>query len=183
MTEQDDRRDRAQQFYTAALKVLLVAVAIGGAIGLGTFVVVNALGLDDTTDGSQSPVVTRPLTPLPTTALPVPTELPEEPTPSGLVTGSPTAPATGDLVLAASPQRVNPMERINLTGSWPGRDAVGLMVQRMEDGEWVDFGVQTQISVGTFKTYVQTGREGDNIFRVFDPNSNTASNEVTVTIE
>ena len=53
MTEQDDRRDRAQQFYAAALKVLLVAVAIGGAIGLGTYVVVNALGLDDTTDGTR----------------------------------------------------------------------------------------------------------------------------------
>jgi hypothetical protein len=183
VTEQDDRRDRAQQFYAAALKVLLVAVAIGGAIGLGTFVVVNALGLDDTTDGNQGPVVTSPVTPLPTTALPVPTELPEEPTPSGLVTGSPTDPASGELFLAASPQQVNPMERINLTGRWPGHDAVGLMVQRLEDGEWVDFGVQTQVSVGTFKTYVQTGREGDNVFRVFDPNTNTASNEVTVTIE
>lgn len=181
--EDDDRRDRQQQFLAAAAKVLVVAIAIGAAIGLGTYVVVNALGLDETDDPSQSLVPTEPLTPLPTTALPVPTELPEEPTPSGLVTGDPTDAATGELYLAASPQFVKPMERVNLTGQWPGHDAVGLMVQRQEDGEWVDFGVQTQVSVGTFETYVQTGREGDNVFRVFDPNSDTASNEVTVTIE
>lgn len=184
MTEDDDRRDRQQQFYAAALKVLVVAIAIGAVIGIGTYGLVNALGLDDTDDpASQGLVRTEPITPLPTTALPVPTEIPGDPTPSGLVTGTPTAPATGDLYLTASPQFVGPMERINLTGQWPGRDAVGLMVQRLEDGEWVDFGVQTQVSVGTFKTYVQTGREGDNVFRVYDPNSDTASNEVTVTIE
>jgi len=183
VTEDDDKRERQQQFISAALKVLVVAVAIGAAIGLGTYVVVNALGLDDTDDTSQNLVPTDPITPLPTTALPVPTDLPDDPTPSGLVTGSPSGASTGELFLAASPQFVKPMERINLTGQWPGHDAVGLMVQRREDGEWVDFGVQTHLSVGTFETYVQTGREGDNVFRVFDPNSNTASNEVTVTIE
>lgn len=183
MTENDDRSDRRQAFAAAALKVLLVAVVVGAAIGLGTFLVVKSLGLDETEVGGLGAVPTAPVSPLPTTALPVETELPEEPPPTGLVTESPTDVGTGELYLAASPQFVRPMERINLTGRWPGRDAVGLMVQRLEDGEWVDFGVQTQVSVGTYKTYVQTGREGDNVFRVFDPNSDTASNEVTVTIE
>jgi hypothetical protein len=36
--------------------------------------------------------------------------------------------------------------------------------------------------VGTFETYVMTGREGDQKFRVFDPGAQVASNEVTVTV-
>ena len=102
--------------------------------------------------------------------------------PTGIYTPPPTAVNTGGLYLSASPQFVKPMERINLTGQWPGHDAMGLMVQRQEDGEWVDFGVQTTVRVGTFATYILTGRPGDNVFRVYDPETETASNEVTVTI-
>ena len=91
-------------------------------------------------------------------------------------------PGAGDLFLNASPVFVKSMERINLTGQWPGHDNVSLLVQRLEDGEWVDFGVQVQVRVGTFETYVMTGREGDNKFRLLDPESGTTSNEVTVTI-
>ncbi len=183
MTETEEDRDRQQELLSVVFKVVLVAIAVGAAIGLGTYVVVKSLGLDDTSLAGVGPAPIDPITPLPTTALPVPTDLPSEPPPTGLVTGTPTGPKSGDLFLSASPQFVRPMERINLTGQWPGRDAISLMVQRFEDGEWVDFGVQTRLDVGTFGTYVLTGREGDNRFRVFDPDSGTASNEVTVTIE
>jgi hypothetical protein len=43
--------------------------------------------------------------------------------------------------------------------------------------------VHVTVNVGTFATYVMTGRPGDQKFRVFDPTSKTASNEVTVTID
>jgi hypothetical protein len=77
---------------------------------------------------------------------------------------------------------VKPSERINLTGQWPGHDNESLLVQRFESGQWTDFGVQVRVNVGTFSTYVLTSRTGDQKFRVFDPGSETASNEVTVTI-
>ena len=86
------------------------------------------------------------------------------------------------LYLTASPVMVQPMERINLTGQWPGQDNASLVVQRFENGAWSDFGVQVRVNVGTFSTYVMTGRTGDQRFRVFDPATQTASNEVTVTV-
>jgi hypothetical protein len=94
-------------------------------------------------------------------------------------TGAPS----GDLYLTATPVFVDPMERINLTGQWPGHDNESLLVQRLEGSTWSDFGVHVTVNVGTFATYVMTGRPGDQKFRVFDPTSKTASNEVTVTID
>ncbi len=183
------REERQREIRDALLKALGVVVAIAVVIWLGSWVMVKALGLDEV-ETTGPAVKVQPVTPLPTTALPVPSGSPdgtagpgeeeteeptEEPTPS-------SAPTTGDLYLSVSPVIVDPMERINLTGQWPGHDAVGLVVQRFEGGKWADFGVQTQVKVGTFDTYVMTGRTGNQKFRVFDPSSNTASNEVTVTV-
>ena len=180
--DDDDGRDPRQELTAVILKVLGVAVAVGLVIGIGAWLMVKTLGLDsaevssDLPGGSSSPV-----TPLPTTALPVPTES-ALPTPdnTGLVTR--TSSPTGDLYLTATPVFVDPMERINLTGQWPGHDNEGLLVQRFEDGEWRDFGVQVRVNVGTFETYVMTGHSGDQKFRVFDPQSKTSSNDVTITV-
>jgi hypothetical protein len=54
-------------------------------------------------------------------------------------------------------------------------------VQRFENG-WVDFPVSTSVSGGLFDTYVFSGREGLNRFRVIDPDSGRRSNPVRVTI-
>ena len=182
MTGTEEERDRQQEITAVLLKILGVAVAVGLVIGIGAWVMVKALGLDSAEVGSLGPGQVQPVTPLPTTALPVPSE---SPLPSskntGLVTKTPS-PGSGELNLSASPVYVEPMERIYLTGRWPGHDNVGLLVQRFEGGDWVDFGVQTQVRVGTFDTYVMTGREGDNRFRVFDPETKTASNEVVITV-
>jgi hypothetical protein len=59
---------------------------------------------------------------------------------------------------------------------------VSLSVQRFEDGAWVDFGVQVQVRLGNFATYVETSRQGANAFRVYDPQTNTFSNQVSVTV-
>jgi len=181
-----EREERNERIVAAVVKVVGVAVAIGLAIGLGTWVMVKALGLDDTTTSPIGPAAVTPVKPLPTKALPVPND---SSSPTAGTTDEPTdipttivTPGAGDLFLNASPVFVKSMERINLTGQWPGRDNVSLLVQRLEDGEWVDFGVQVQVRVGTFETYVMTGREGDNKFRLLDPESGTTSNEVTVTI-
>jgi hypothetical protein len=177
---QDDSDDRRPDITAAVLKILGVAVVIGLAIGIGAWVVVKALGLNapDSTGTASGQV--QPLTPLPTTALPVPSDTSS---PSGGVpTSTPTVLPTGALYLSASPVMVRPMERINLTGQWPGHDNESLLVQRFEGGGWSDFGVQASVKLGTFETYVMTGRTGDQRFRVFDPHTQTASNEVTVTV-
>lgn len=184
MSEYTDQ-DRQERIVAAALKILGVALAVGLAIGLGTWVLVSALDLDTTETISSGPGPVEPRPQLPSSALPDPEDQGGAPAPEPSPTLTNTVPdgAEDGLYLNASPVFVGPMERVNLTGQWPGQDAVSLLVQRFEDGEWVDFGVQVQVRIGTFATYVMTGREGDNKFRVYDPNSDVSSNEVTVTIE
>jgi hypothetical protein len=178
----EERRERQQEVTAVVLKILGVAVAVGLVIGVGAWVMVKALGLDSADSRAPDVAQVGPVTPLPSTALPVPgADLPT-PDNTGLVTASPGAPATGALYLTATPVFVSPMERINLTGQWPGHDNESLLVQRFEDGQWADFGVQVRVDIGTFETYVMTGREGDQKFRVYDPTTKTASNEVTVTV-
>ena len=163
------------------VKIVGVAVAIGLAIGLGAWLMVKAIGLDAPDSSGSTTGGVQPNTPLPTTALPVPSD---SASPSGVPTGVVTSPgpAAGALYLNATPVQVRPMERINLTGQWPGHDNESLLVQRFEGGSWSDFGVQARVNLGTFETYVMTGRSGDQRFRVFDPGTKTASNEVTVTV-
>ena len=177
---EEELRERRQEVTAVVLKIVGVAVAVGLVIGLGAWIMVKALGLESSDTPSTSTAQVGPNTPLPSTALPVPTGS-DLPTPDDTVptTG---APASGDLYLNASPVFVRPMEKIYLTGRWAGHDNEGLLVQRFEDGQWADFGVQTRVNVGTFDTYVMTGRSGDNKFRVVDPETQTASNEVTVTV-
>jgi hypothetical protein len=174
------RGEREQVVTSVVVKILAVAVGIGLVIGLCAWIMVKALGLDAGQAADLGPGGSSPVAPLPTTALPVPSATPTGENP-GLVTSSPT-PSNGKLHLSASPVLVKPMERINLTGQWPGHDNEGLLVQRFEGGHWADFGVQVSVKVGTFETYVMTGRDGDQRFRVFDPATKTASNEVTVTV-
>jgi hypothetical protein len=179
---EEERRERQQAITAVVLKILGVAVAIGLVIGVGAWAMVKALGLDSADTTSSGIGQLEPKTPLPSTALPVPSAS-DLPTPAntGLVT--PGATATGELYLSASPVLVKPNERINLTGRWPGHDNETLVVQRFDNGAWTDFsGVQARVNVGTFDTYVMTSRTGDQKFRVFDPSTQTASNEVTVTV-
>lgn len=83
--------------------------------------------------------------------------------------------------LSASPLEVGQMERIYLTGTFPGGEGASLQVQRFEGG-WTDFPTSASVSGGTFNTYVMTGRSGPNKFRVVDAASGKRSNPVTVTV-
>lgn len=182
--------DRQAELNAVVRRGLLLLVAFAAVVALGTFLVVHALGLSGS-GGSASSVVGQPapVSPLPTTALPVPGS-------SGGAAGSSNGGATDaapssqpgprhharGLRLDASPSSVGPLERINLTGTWPGHDNVGLQVQRLTNGSWTDFPTATSVQMGTFETYVETGRSGVNEFRVYDPDTGTASNSVRVRV-
>lgn len=86
------------------------------------------------------------------------------------------------ITLTAGQRSVAPMQRIDLTGSYPGGDGAILQVQRLDGRTWVDFPVTTSVSGETFSTYIQTGQSGVNKFRVADTSSREVSNQVTVTI-
>ena len=176
---------RSAQVLGALLKALAVVVVIGVVIALGTTIVVRALGLNE--GDSPGPVGAAPKGPaktLPTTALPVPGADSEEaePTEEPSESASPDAAKKGDFELDISPIEAGPMERVNLTGRYKGADSVGLQVQRFEDGDWQDFGVDVTVRQGTYATYVQTGRPGEQRFRVYDPATKQGSNVVLVTI-
>jgi hypothetical protein len=183
----DDLSDeeRSDPVRNVLFKALAVLVVIGVLIFIGTTIMVHALGLND--DSSAGPVGGQPAEPpkaLPSTALPVP-EKSDEPSdePSASDSASPNPGKRGDLELSISPIMAKPMDRVNLTGTYKGADNVQLEVQRFENGTWSNFGVQANVSVGTFATYIMTGRTGENRFRVFDPQTQKGSNVILVTID
>ncbi|WP_127479543.1 hypothetical protein [Nocardioides pantholopis] len=84
--------------------------------------------------------------------------------------------------LTVAQDTVSPMQRIDLSGTYPQGEGAILQVERFVDGGWTDFPVTASVSNETFSTYVQTGQTGENRFRVRDTDSGKVSNEVTVTI-
>lgn len=176
--EYDDERPEVRGVLTKALAVVAVVALV---VALGTTLMVRALGLDEGesagSGGSEDSASGRTL---PTTALPVPGQSASPGEPSDLV--SPEEPAEGTIELSVTPVLARAMERVNLTGVYPGHDNVGLQVQRWENGQWSDFGVSATVRADRFATYVMTGREGKNRFRVFDPQAGAGSNPVVVTI-
>ena len=183
MAQHDDQSDEqgGDEATSAVTKGIALVVAIALVIAVGTILMVRGLGLgEDTSSGSTGSDPVEAPTPLPSTALPVPSDS-SAPTMSTGPSTSPS-PGSGDIQLNISPLQARPMERINLTGDYPGNDNVTLQVQRFSDGTWTNFGVQASVRVGTFTTYVMTGRSGENRFRVFDPASGKGSNVVLVTV-
>ncbi len=170
---------RKAQVRGALVKALAGVVVIGVAIALGTTIVVRVLGLDESDSPGPLGSPSARSEPLPTTALPVPGEdETDEPDP----TKTPDSAKTGAMRLSISPVSARPMERVNLTGTYKGADNVGLQVQRFEDGNWRDFGVTATVRVGTYETYIMTGRPGEQRFRMYDPQANEGSNAVRVKI-
>ncbi len=181
----DDLSDeeRSAQVRSALFKALGVVVVIGVLIFLGTTVMVRALGLND--DSGAGPVGAQPdspTQPLPSTALPVPGDE-DKPDDEPSASESADAGPPGRIELAISPVLARPMERVNFTGTYKGADNLQLEVQRFEDGKWSNFGVQATVRVGTFETYIMTGRTGENRFRVLDPSTQEGSNVILVTID
>ena len=181
--------DRSTQVRGALLKALAAVVVIGVVVALGTTLVVRALGLNEgESSGPVGAATAEPVEPLPTKALPVPGDdesADASDSPSSEPSKKPKARkrSDGPLQLEISPVTARPMERVNLTGRYQGADNLTLQVQRFEDGAWSDFGVTATVRVGTYATYVQTGRVGEQRFRMRDPQADQGSNVVLVTIE
>lgn len=176
----EERPDRVRN----ALLTGLVALAlIAVLIAIGTTIFVRSLGLDSAGPAGPVGAAEPSANPLPTKALSPRHPKSSPPSPSPSTTKQPKGARSGDIRLSATPLMVKPMERVNLTGTYGNKDNVGLQVQRWEAGGWVDFGVSTTVRVGTFETYVMTGRRGDNRFRVFDPGADNGSNPVLITVQ
>ena len=84
--------------------------------------------------------------------------------------------------LSASPVEVSRMERIYLTGTYPGGEGASLQVQRLSGTTWQDFPTSASVSGGTFSGYVMTGQSGLNKFRVIDSATGKKSNVVSVRV-
>jgi hypothetical protein len=180
--------ERKQHPVIAGLVALVgVGLAIGLLAGGATLVATRVLGLgaDATavdTAGKQSMYLPKPVKTTPTDAPSSVPTLTAASEPTGPVRTTKT-PEHG-ITLQAGQTQVGPMQRIDLTGTYPTGEGAVLQVQRATGpgDSWVDFPVTVTVSNGTFSTYVQTGRSGPNRFRVVDTDSDEASNEVTITI-
>lgn len=186
--EEGTEEERAAQVRGALLKALAVVAVIGVVIAIGTTIMVRALGLNEgDSPGPIGSAPAGPAKPLPTTALPDPGTGSQDAEPTDGPSGSPSEsatpkPGTGEIVLDVSPIRARPNDRVNLTGTYEGADSLSLEVQRFQDGQWQNFGVTANVKVGTYATYIMTGRPGEQRFRMYDPETKEGSNVVLVTI-
>lgn len=197
MTEpQSERPDRPVADGLIALVV--VAVAVGVILGIAAFAGAKMVGFaGGGGDGSSGAAADRlsippieettgPAGPAITLHTPAgedpeesdsPTETSEEPTEEE------TEAEEGEISLSAGQVEVENFGRIDLTGVYPGGEGAVLQVQRLEGGQWQDFPATTAVSGETFSTYVQTGINGVNTFRVIDKSADVISNEVRVTVK
>lgn len=88
--------------------------------------------------------------------------------------------AEGDLSLDADTTTAAAYERVRLSGTAPA--GAQLQVQRLENSDWVRFPTSASAGQdGSFTTYVELGRPGDNQLRVVAPDG-SASDPVTIAI-
>jgi len=175
---------------TGLLALVGVGLAVGLVLGGGALAVTRVLGVD----GSSA---TTAATDAGSLYLPRPSETggPSGPLltlgadPGQSASQEPTQEPTKkkkkaekQISLSAGQTQVEPMGQIDLTGVYPGGEGSVLQVQKFVSGGWQDFPVTAVVSNETFVTYVQTSAQGVNRFRVVDNDSETASNEVKVTV-
>ncbi|WP_341925555.1 hypothetical protein [Nocardioides psychrotolerans] len=192
MAEEDtDRPAGADGHPVLSGVVALVAVAltVGLILGGGALAASRVLGIggsEEATSGStaQETMFLPPVEPTNRDSDPLITLAPD---PEGSVSQFPSQepseeePESG-ISLQSGQTAVGAMERIDLTGVYPGGEGAILQVQQFENGAWGDFPVTALVTNETFSTYIQTGKPGENRFRVVDTDNDEISNEVTVTI-
>lgn len=197
---EDDEKPWYRPLLVGLGALLGVAVLVGGLIGVVALGVVNVAGvgeeratveeepslhIPDRTPGQRTEDDDQGLTLEDLNGGVDPTES-ESPSESASPSAEPKKkkkrkPPKSVISLSASPVEVAPMERIYLTGTYPGGEGASLQVQRFEGG-WQNFDASASVSGGTFSSYVMTGRSGPNKFRVVDPASGKASNPVTIRV-
>lgn len=167
--------------------LVVVALLIGGIVGIIAVKATDFAGVGETTTAEPSGLVIPERSPSETEeADPGPAgasdkngdtaKQPKQPKKSKKVRRPPP------ITLTASPTQVSPMGRIDLTGTYRGGDGATLQVQRFEGGSWSDFPVDVTVNGSAYATWIQSGREGRNRFRVVDTATGRASNVVRVTI-
>ena len=164
----------------------LAAVAAGLVVGLGLVFGLGMVGLGGGGgDSSAAPAAQETLfLPTPT---PTETEAPddESETSDDDAPDAPDGPAKvkrKPIEIVVGQTTVAPMAQIDITGTATLPDGAILRVQRFENEAWVDFPVTARVEGQRYATYVQTGREGVNRFRMIDTDSGKASKAVEVTI-
>lgn len=167
--------------------IVAASLLVGGIVSVIAVGAARLTGLEGTSGGpAEKPSLFMP-TGVPTTspeAYPAPRDV-ESPSPAPSETPTSEEPSPSPppktITLQGYPAEVSGGERINLTGVYPSGEGATLQVQRFEGG-WIDFPVTTNVSGGTYTTYIVTGRSGEQRFRMIDTATGRASNPVRITI-
>ena len=182
--------------------LVAVAVGVGLIVGMAMFVGVNLMGLggggapgDQATDpDAGASLYAPPPKPTKTATGPAitlhasPTSTPEKQGASTSTSPSPSKtvaarPVKKEITLQAGTVSAKPMERIGLSGIYPGGEGAILRLERNDGHGWEDFGIpDIPVRGEQFSTVIQSGRVGKHQFRVKDVDTGTYSNPVTVTI-
>ncbi|MBG6094359.1 hypothetical protein [Nocardioides luteus] len=195
---------QGQQHPIAAGVTALVAVAVGVGliIGIGMFIGANVMGLggggaagDQATDPGAGASLYAP-SPKPTktasgpaiTLRASPTSTPKKQ--SATASSSPSAsttvaarPAKKEITLQVGTVAAKPMERIDISGIYPGGEGAILRLERNDGKGWEEFGIpDVPVTGEQFSTVIQSGRTGKHEFRMKDVDTGTFSNVVSVTI-
>lgn len=183
----DDDAPWTRQLLVGLVLLAVVALVIGAVMSVVALGAAKVAGIDQAGEGpSARPSLFFP-TGEPNTGPEASAAGPDVPSTSASPAPTTSAPPpkprkpTKSIALQAFPARVGANARINLTGVYQGGEGAQLQVQRFEGG-WVDFPVTTSVSGGQFTTYIFSGREGRNRFRMIDKDSGRKSNAVRVTI-
>lgn len=188
MQLKDEDSNWPRQLVIALGALLAAALVIGGVVSMVALAAADFAGV-----GSQGPAASEePSLYIPPPASPSSTpDVPEE-------SEQPTQNASAEpeksdqpkkkrrdsrrqITLSASPKSGATYERIYLTGTYRGGNGATLQVQRYE-GRWVDFPVSATVRGGGFETWVESGKDGRNRFRVVDESTGRASKPVSVTL-
>lgn len=186
---------------TAGITALVaVAVGVGLIVGIGMFVGLNIMGLggggaagDRATDpDAGASLYAPPPKPTKTATGPAitlnasPTSAPEKKAASTSSSPSRTVaarPAKKEITLQAGTVAAKPMERIDLSGIYPGGEGAILRLERNDGQGWEDFGIpDIPVTGEQFSTPIQSGRVGKHEFRMKDVDTGIYSNPVSVTI-
>jgi hypothetical protein len=186
MAGNDEHSGWLRQFLLGTGLLLVVALLIGGIVGVVVLGMLNVLGVGSAS-GSAGQRPTLYIPDLSPTTSPKAYALPPAATASTTApSASPSASAKPkkpkpQISLQGFPDHVAPGQRISLTGTYPGGEGATLQVQQFQQG-WSDFPVTATVSGGIFTTYVITSRTGPQRFRVVDQASGRHSNDVQVAV-
>lgn len=179
----DEHANVRRQLLIGLGALLATALVIGGTVSVVVLGAANLAGVGSAgSAASEEPSLYRPTTAGASAEPqePEPTEQ-AEPQASDKPEPKKQRDARRQISLSASPERASTYEVIYLTGTYLGGNGATLQVQRFE-GRWVDFPASATVRGDNFETYVESGQDGENRFRVIDQSTGRASEPVSVTL-